>query len=131
MIQLAQERVHIGAFVDRRQRDDLVQLALERAFAGDAYIDRDLIFCDELGNPIYPQRLTEAFLGHRDAAGLRTGTLHVLRHPHPTLALTNGVPPHFVAARLGDRPETLLRSYAHLLPQSDEQAAEQVAALLG
>ena len=41
---------------------------LERAFAGDAYIDRDLLFCDEVGNPIYPQRLTEAFLRHRDAA---------------------------------------------------------------
>jgi hypothetical protein len=28
------------------------------------------------------------------------------------------------------RPETVPRTYAHLLPQSDELAAEQVAALL-
>jgi hypothetical protein len=31
---------------------------------------------------------------------------------------------------IGDRPETVLRVYAHLLPQSDVEAAEQVAALI-
>jgi integrase len=102
----------------------------ERSFAGDAYDDHDLVFPDELGQPIYPQRLTEAFTRKRKAAGLLTGTLHILRHTHATLALTNGVPVHVVAARIGDRPETVLRVYAHLLPQSDVEAAEQVAALI-
>jgi hypothetical protein len=37
---------------------------------------------------------------------------------------------HIVAARLGDRPEQVLSAYAHLLPQSDELAAERVAAAL-
>lgn len=54
----------------------------------------------------------------------------VVTGTHATLALTNGVPLHVVAARLGDRPETILRTYAHLLPQSDVEAAEQVAALI-
>jgi len=103
---------------------------LERAFADEAYEDGDLVFADELGRPIYPQRLTEAFQRQRKAAGVLTGSLHVLRHTHATLALTNGVPVHVVAARLGDRPETVLRVYAHLLPQSDTEAAEQVASLL-
>jgi integrase len=103
---------------------------LERAFAGEAYVDHDLVFADEIGNPIYPQRLGEAFTRLRKAAGLTTGTLHITRHTHATLALTNGVPLHVVAARLGDRPETILRTYAHLLPQSDVEAAEQVAALI-
>jgi hypothetical protein len=31
---------------------------------------------------------------------------------------------------LGGRPNTVLSTYAHLLPQSDELAAERVAALL-
>ena len=44
--------------------------------------------------------------------------------------LTNGVPVHVAAARLGDTPSTILSSYAHLLPQSDEVAAERVAAAL-
>jgi integrase len=103
---------------------------LERAFAGEAYVDQDLVFADELGGPIHPNRLTEWFGNHRKAAGLSTGTPHRLRHTHATIALTSGVPLHVVAARLGDRPETVLRTYAHLLPTSDAEAAEQVALLV-
>jgi hypothetical protein len=103
---------------------------LERDFAGDAYADRDLVFADELGDPVHPQRLTEWFRRHRKAAGIPAGTLHVLRHTAATLALTSGVPVHIVAARLGDTPATVLGTYAHLLPQSDEIAAESVAELL-
>ena len=103
---------------------------LEHAFAGEAYADGDLVFADDLGAPIHPQRLTEWFGKLRKAAGLPTGTLHVLRHTAATLALTSGIPVHIVGARLGDNPNTVLNTYAHLLPQSDEQAAERVAALI-
>jgi integrase len=111
----------------RRHRD---AQQLERAFAADAYVDQDLVFADELGGPIHPQRLTEWFSKHRKAARIPTGTLHILRHTAATLALTSGVPVHIVAARLGDTPQTVLGTYAHLLPQSDEIAAERVAAAL-
>jgi hypothetical protein len=43
------------------------------------------------------------------------------------MALTSGVPVHVVAARIGDNPATLLETYAHLLPQSDAEAAARVA----
>jgi integrase len=65
------------------------------------------------------------------AAGIPTGSLHVLRHTAATLALSAGVPVHIVAARLGDTPQTVLGTYAHLLPRSDEIAAERVAAAIG
>jgi Phage integrase family len=103
---------------------------LERDFAGDSYDDRDLVFCDEFGGPIHPRRLGEHFHRHREAAGIRTGTQHVLRHTAATLALSNGVAVHIVAARLRDRPEQILSTCAHLLPQSDELAAERVAAVI-
>jgi integrase len=103
---------------------------LEHDLAGRAYEDHDLVFCDELGRPIYPKRLTEWFLRHRKAAGVPTGSLHVLRHTMTTLALHGKVPLHTVATRLGDRPETLLRVYAHNLPESDAMAADTVAAVL-
>jgi integrase len=99
---------------------------LERDFAGGAYTDGDLVFCDQLGRPIPPQRLTEWFAKHRAAAGIPVGSLHVLRHTAATLSLSSGVPVHIVAARLGDRPETILNVYAHLLPQSDELAAARI-----
>jgi integrase len=61
---------------------------------------------------------------------MTTGTLHTLRHTAATLALTEGVPVHIVGARLGDDPNTVLSTYAHLLQQSDELAAERAAAVL-
>lgn len=103
---------------------------LERQLAGPAYVDHDLVFCDELGGPIRPNRLTDRFAAHRKRAGIPTGTLHTLRHTAATLMLTSGIPVHIAAARLGDDPKTVLETYAHLLPQSDEIAAERVAAVL-
>jgi integrase len=96
------------------------------------YIDQDLVFADPLGGPIHPNSLTAAFAKHRRAAGIPTGTLHILRHTAATLALTATppVPVHIVAARLGDAPTEILKTYAHLLPQSDELAAERIAAAL-
>jgi integrase len=111
-------------------RDHRDAQLLERAHAGDAYVDHDLVFADELGGLIHPQRLSEWFGNHRRAAGIPIGTLHVLRHTAATLALTSGIPVHIVAARLGDDASTALSTYAHLLPQSDEQAAESVAGLI-
>jgi integrase len=103
---------------------------LERDLASSAYQDGDLVFADQVGRPIYPECLTGAFSRHRKAAGIPVGHLHTLRHTHITMALTSGVPLHVVAARVGDRPETILGTYAHLLPQSDALAAESVAALV-
>jgi len=65
--------------VDALRRHRETQL-LERDFAADAYDDRDLVFADQLGQPIHPQRLTEWFRSHRVAAGIPTGSLHILRH---------------------------------------------------
>jgi integrase len=107
-----------------------VQLA-EREFAVDSYEDSDLVFADELGRPIHPDQLSKLFKHHRKAAGIPTGSVHVLRHSAATAMLTNGVVPvHIAAARLGDTPTTILNTYAHLLPQSDEIAADRVAAAL-
>jgi integrase len=103
---------------------------VEKAIAGPAYEDRDLVFCNELGAPINPKRLSEKFTAARKAAGLMVGTTHTLRHTHATLGLTAGIPLHVMARRIGDDPTTVLKTYAHLLPHSDSEAAETVAALL-
>lgn len=120
-----------------RQHRDAQQV--ERALAGDAYNDRDLVFCNELGEPISPHRLRDWFRHHRDAARIPTGTPHTLRHTMATAALSGDptsdppIPPtplHIVAARLGDDPRTVLGVYSHLLPSSDAVAADAVAAIL-
>jgi integrase len=117
-----------GTVLALRQHREMHQL--ERAVAGSAYDDHDLVFCDELGEPISPHRITGWFRKHRDAAGIPTGTPHTLRHTMATTALTEGVPLHIVAARLGDDPRTTLGVYSHLLPNSDSAAADAVARIL-
>jgi integrase len=69
-------------------------------------------------------------LGHEQRRAVRGWPSGPIRHTAATLALTSGVPVHIVAARLGDTPQTVLGTYAHLLPQADEIAAERIAALL-
>ncbi len=103
----------------------------EREAAGHAYEDRDLIFCDELGSPIIPNRLTERFGVLRERAKIRPGRLHDVRHSAATHLLTRGIPVHIVAARLGhSSPFVTLNTYAHVLPTSDEQAADVMADVL-
>jgi integrase len=126
----SKRRVALDAETVEALRQHRETQKLERAVAGPAYDDGDLVFADELGRPIHPQRLTQWFGQHRKAAGLPSGSLHILRHTHITHALTEGIPLHVVAARVGDKAETLLKTYAHLLQNSDEQAAEAVASLL-
>jgi integrase len=115
--------------VDALHRHRDAQL-LERGLAATAYSDLDLVFCNELGGAIHPDRLSAMFRKHRQDAGIPAGSLHILRHTAASLTLTAGVPVHVVAARLGDDPKTVLSTYAHLLPSSDEIAAERIAAAL-
>jgi integrase len=124
---VALDAVTIAALERHRE----VQL-LERDVAGPAHEDGDLVFCDEFGRPIHPQKLTESFRRLRKAAGIPTGSLHVLRHTAVTLALTATppVPLHVVAARIGDDPKTVLGTYSHLLATSDEAAAGVIAGAL-
>jgi integrase len=104
---------------------------VEQSLAGDAYEHQhDLAFGDELGRVMHPNALSNQFVVRRKRAGIPVGSIHVLRHTHATLALEARVPLHVVAARLGDRPETMLATYAHLLPTSDAAAADAVAAAL-
>jgi integrase len=116
----------VAALETHRER----QLA-EREAAGDAYEDRDLIFCDEIGRPIVPNRLTEQFSELRKRAKIRPGRLHDVRHSAATHLLTRGIPVHIVATRLGhSSPVVTLNTYAHVLPTSDEQAADVMASVL-
>jgi integrase len=117
--------------VARLERHRNAQIT-EKDLAGiELYQDNDLIFADAIGRPINPQRISESFKKHRAAAGIRPGRLHDVRHTHASHLLTAGVPVHIVAARLGHSSPTITLSiYAHVLPKTDEQAADVIADVL-
>ena len=115
--------------VEALRRHQAAQL-IEQSYAGAAYGHDDLVFADELGGPLRPATISDRFLTLRKGARISVGTMHVMRHTAATIALTEGVPLHVVAARIGDDPKTVLSNYAHLLPHSDSEAAQVVAAAL-
>lgn len=54
-------------------RHHLETQKLERDLAGPAYVDQDLVFCDELGGPIRPHCVSDAFKRHPQICGDRYG----------------------------------------------------------
>ncbi len=103
----------------------------ERATWGSAYHAQGLVFPTEDGRPQDGSEATKRF---KRAVARRPElpviVFHGLRHTHATLLLEDGVSLKVVAQRLGDREETVLRTYNHVLPRGMAIAASRVAAWL-
>lgn len=55
--------------------------------------------------------------------------LHCLRHSHATVGLEAGVPLLVISRRLGHGTLSVTSDlYSHVLPQMDQEAADQIAA---
>ncbi len=90
-----------------------------------------LVFTRPDGRPLVPWAVSKAFREHGRMALLPPIPLHGLRHTYATLALSSGVNPRIVSARLGHATVALtLDVYSHVLPQADREAAERIASLL-
>jgi integrase/predicted RNA-binding Zn-ribbon protein involved in translation (DUF1610 family) len=90
-----------------------------------------LVFTRPDGRPLVPWVVSKSFRDHGRAALLPRIPLHGLRHTYATLALSSGINPRIVSARLGHATVALtLDVYSHVLPQADREAAERIAALL-
>ena len=92
----------------------------------------DLVFTDDAGGPLSPQRTTHRFRRLvRRLDDVPTIRLHALRHTHATLLLQAGVPIKVVSERLGHAAIAMtLDVYAHVLPAMDREAAERFGDLL-
>jgi integrase len=102
----------------------------ERLAAGDAWSnDGDLVFTDELGGPVHPDRFSRLFDRIARDAELPRIRLHDLRHSYATLALKAGVHPKVVSERLGHSTIAItLDLYSHVAQGLDADAAELIAA---
>jgi integrase len=100
--------------------------------------DDALVFGDEEGRHLHPERFTRTFRTEaarcRKAIGedaLPVIRLHDLRHTHATLLLANREPVKTVSERLGHASATItMQVYAHVLPGSQREAAELFASLI-
>lgn len=118
--QIALTPLAVDALRAHRARQRAERLAL-----GDVWVDRDLVFCDELGGFLngtvieryaYQRVLTRAGLPHK--------TFHSLRHTAATLLLGQRVHPKVVSEMLGHATIGItLDLYSHALPDMQREAA--------
>ncbi len=93
--------------------------------------EADLVFRDEDGLPLHPDKATALFQKAIKKAGVPTIRLHDLRHTHASLALSAGVHPKVVSERLGHANIGItLDTYSHCVPALSRAAARKVASLV-
>jgi integrase len=112
----------------KRQREERVRLGPVWA-GGDQ--ETGVMFTEEDGRPIHPNKASTAFTRACEAAGLPPIGLHGLRHTHATMLVSEGVPLPAVTHRLGHKNASItLAVYAHFMPKDDTLAADATGRLL-
>jgi integrase len=98
---------------------------------GSAVDPGDIVFTDEHGEPLHPERVTRLFRSASKKAGVPEIRLHDARHTFASVALAAGVHPKIVSERLGHANIGItMDTYSHALPGLSEEAACRVAALV-
>lgn len=110
----------------KRQFDEIKRLA------GDSWNPHNLVFYDEFGKPINPNRISTRFNEFLKKNHLPHMRFHDLRHFNLTLLLANNVPIPTITAHSGHaRASTLLDFYGHAMKQNQQQIPQVIGAELG
>lgn len=54
-------------------------------------------------------------------SGVKRITMHQFRHSHASLLISNNIPLNVIAKRLGDTPDVVAQTYAHLFPKKEAE----------
>jgi integrase len=93
--------------------------------------ENDFIFTSRRGKPVSHGSLYGVFINLTEEAGLPRIRFHDLRHTAATLMLQLGVHPKVVQERLGHSSISMtLDTYSHVLPNLQEDVADQLDELL-
>lgn len=115
----------VSALRAHRKRQDK-----ERAEAGDAWEEQDLVFCTPVGTPLDPDNHRKEFAKLTERAGLGRWHPHELRHSATSIMLAQGVPIEVVSKVLGHTSIRITADvYGHILDQQEEAAQAMASAL--
>ncbi|WP_146509514.1 site-specific integrase [Thalassoglobus neptunius] len=88
---------------------------------------KEMVFLNRLGGVIRRSNFANRNWKPRlRRLGLTVCGFHTARHTAASIALSNGLPVTKAAAWLGDRVDTLLRTYAHWIDQDHSEAANMM-----
>jgi integrase len=120
--------VQIDSDTLRLVRDHRKRQIEERMKAGSLWQEANYIFTQENGLPLDPSTPYQLFKKTAKRLGLRSESLHSIRHLHATELLNSGVGVHLVKDRLGHSDiSTTLRIYAHIRPEQKQEVADLFA----
>jgi integrase len=107
--------------------------AAERLLIGGGWLDTDgLVVTNADGSAPNPEAFSNLFRTLSERAGLPLIRLHDLRHTYATAALASGVHVKVLSQRLGHADIAItLKTYAHVMPGDDEDAAHRADVVLG
>jgi integrase len=104
---------------------------LEKEALGKRWKDHDLIFPNQVGNPLEPSNMRKIYNRILEEAGIHRLRFHDLRHTAASIMLNHGVPVIVVSKILGHaNPSITLNVYGHLYHESQEGAAKLMDELI-
>lgn len=105
---------------------------MEQRLAATAWADLDLVFTNDVGDPLSGVTLRKQLYRVLDESTLPRVRLHGLRHSMATLMLAAGEHPKLVSERMGHATVAFtLATYSHVVPGMHDAAAERLANTLG
>ncbi|WP_338146833.1 site-specific integrase [Streptomyces boncukensis] len=102
----------------------------QRARAGSAWDEHDLVFCQPDGRPVDPRDDWEDWKELLHAAKVRDARVHDGRHTSATLLLEYGVDIRIVTEILGHSDLRLTTRYTHIAPPLAQEAARRMGEAL-
>lgn len=97
-------------------------------WAGESW---DLVFCNEMGEPLDGTAVTRAFQRKLAELDLPPQRFHDLRHAAATFLIAQGVPLRVIMEILGHSTiATTADTYGHVMPELQRDATERTAAVL-
>jgi integrase len=103
--------------------------AEERMAAGAAWVDNDLVVATRTGTAVSPGNFDQTLERLVAAAGVRRLTSHGLRHTAATHMVRHADDVGEIRAAadlLGHSPDVLMRTYAHVLPESVRTVTDKI-----
>jgi integrase len=127
--EIAIDATTIAALRDHRkaQSREIEAMTLD----GLDYVASGLVFTEEDGSPIHPDRFLRAFKSAAKRANLRPIRIHDLRHSYASALLSADVPMKIISERLRHAGIGITADlYTHLAEDVDRAAAEQGAVFI-